>query len=471
MKYSLLFLFYLILISSAVAQRSAYSNESIRVNFLDEIHLVTNISQNHHLLIMRRKQPPLVCIYDETLTLKGKKELPLDLFTEDEIQLFSFKDFYYIYTQSAKTKKHQLWKVNATGVCTDVSNALTKLLQPLQKVTRSIGIEVSSNRFYIVAHTIEETTSLMTSMQIISDSLLRLQEIRQVSYLFEKQNLHRSSFINDDQMLVLSTGETEQRQKFLKLMNINTKSGEILATNYKSSGENFLQPNFLFNPNNGNTILYSFIQASIADRRRNIFITKLNDSLVEVNRATVHQMMQPNFFLLLQSTGLQQWINLTTYKPIIHSYPNGYRYNTLAGTFNRIPGADNYSALMRGQINYISSAPTSGSIKFSILNNALQPIADSIELNNKKKYQLYTEDFAQFNFKESSYLILKQSFPSKGKGLLLVHGDEDKVQTIDARVYERYDYLLPQLKQISEKEVLIPFLYKREAGIMKLKME
>jgi hypothetical protein len=64
---------------------------------------------------------------------------------------------------------------------------------------------------------------------------------------------------------------------------------------------------------------------------------------------------------------------------------------------------------------------------------------------------------------------LKQQFGSNRYGLLLINGNaEGELTATDIRVYDKYEYLLPQMQAVNNKYVLVPYTYKKELGLVKI---
>jgi len=92
-----------------------YTNQQLPVKYGDEVQLVANISGSHHLLVLPYRGTPLLYIYDAMLNLRYKKVLPIKLLATDDVRIISYKDFYYLLTRQAESKKTELWKITANG--------------------------------------------------------------------------------------------------------------------------------------------------------------------------------------------------------------------------------------------------------------------------------------------------------------------------------------------------------------------
>ena len=69
-----------------------------------------------------------------------------------------------------------------------------------------------------------------------------------------------------------------------------------------------------------------------------------------------------------------------------------------------------------------------------------------------------------------AYLVLVQNFTPKRRGLLLVNGNNGKFQTHDISVYDRYEYQLSQLKAVNNEYFIVPYTYKNETGLVKVRL-
>lgn len=68
---------------------------------------------------------------------------------------------------------------------------------------------------------------------------------------------------------------------------------------------------------------------------------------------------------------------------------------------------------------------------------------------------------------DRSYLLLKQNLLSHYQGLVMVYSDDNgRLTWANLRVYEKFNYLLQQVQQTNNKFIIMPYLYKREMGLV-----
>ena len=78
--------------------------------------------------------------------------------------------------------------------------------------------------------------------------------------------------------------------------------------------------------------------------------------------------------------------------------------------------------------------------------------------------------FAQFMMNDKGYLVLIQNYTPKRKGLMLLTADDNQYFSVTPLpVYDRFDYLLHQLRS-TEKYFIIPYVAKNEMGLVKVTM-
>jgi hypothetical protein len=141
------------------------------------------------------------------------------------------------------------------------------------------------------------------------------------------------------------------------------------------------------------------------------------------------------------------------------NYQNTMNSNALIASFNKTDAYDNPDLLQHG-------------IRFSLLDKNLNLASDSLIKNNKDAYTINPDEFASFKINYKDCLVLGQRFRNKVNGLLMVQANEEKALTYAyLPVTGRYNYLLSKAQLISPKAIIIPYLYKTEAGLMKVVMD
>ena len=92
--------------------------------------------------------------------------------------------------------------------------------------------------------------------------------------------------------------------------------------------------------------------------------------------------------------------------------------------------------------------------------------------NTKDSYTIRPDSYTRFNAKNKQYLLVSQLFFRRKNGLLLVNTDDNnKLEYNYVRVNERYNYLLSKSRNIPDEGIIIPYLRRREAGLIKISIE
>ena len=111
-------------------------------------------------------------------------------------------------------------------------------------------------------------------------------------------------------------------------------------------------------------------------------------------------------------------------------------------------------------------------VRFSLLDKDLKIINDSLVGNSKDSYTLKTNPYKRFEVNNKSYLLLKQEFVKNSRGLLMINAnDKQQLTYTDLRVVGRNDYLLGKSQVIPGEGIIIPYIHKLEAGLVKITME
>ena len=111
-------------------------------------------------------------------------------------------------------------------------------------------------------------------------------------------------------------------------------------------------------------------------------------------------------------------------------------------------------------------------VRFSMLDKKLKLTSDSLVPNNKTTYSIQPDQFTFFQAHNNNYMLVAQRFLKKSNGLLLVsNNDEKHLHFRDLIVNDWNNYLVSLSKIIPEKGIIMPFIHKQEAGLIKITME
>jgi hypothetical protein len=499
-------LFYLLVLFlglgvSAGSQTIQYSRQTLKLPSYDDIptydriRLVSGVGGKHHLLLFKRGAPAYVLLYDRDLQAIGIKELPVKYATNVDTRIIPFKSFYYLYFHKPGSPSHELWKVTADGEALSMSHLFQHLidstfkrkLTTLELVNKDGQLAVISNTYY-------------KDLKVLACTVLRVDEMftplssSAVSIPFERgPELLNGVTLIGNQLFILKSKRSEGDYA-LELLKGDLGSGKLFRKAFTSS-DNFTQEAaFTYS-----TADSSILVQSLAGAR--VFICRVDLSLNEVVPPTL---VAPRFsstiftnFILLNG-GVQQWLEMTLFNNRLRSrtgsdgYAGGvttytgtpYRNSNTRSTFDY--ELQNYSRSSMGSDYYISPYEydnryanrtvsayyTNPPIRFSVVDTAFRLLSDSV-VTNKKEPEIQTLGrYVNVTVGTKSYLILKQDFPRKRKGLLLLGADStNHVTSRDISVYEKYDYLLQYAQVVNGGTVVMPYVQKSDVGLVKLSFE
>jgi hypothetical protein len=111
-------------------------------------------------------------------------------------------------------------------------------------------------------------------------------------------------------------------------------------------------------------------------------------------------------------------------------------------------------------------------VRFSLLDQDLKIISDSLVRNTKDSYTLKASPYKRFEVNNKQYMLVGQQFVKNSRGLLMINGNEKQQLTYtDLRVVDRNDYLLSKSQVVPGEGIIIPYIRKLEAGLVKVTME
>src|ERR671913_40495 len=114
-----LFLFFCVYAS---AQKIQYSRQTFSMMYSDDMQLVANIKGHHHVLCFNLNKKPAIYIFNEHLQLLAKKEIDRKFGNNADVRLIAFNDFYLVYVHLNGTSQHELYRIDAEGNATPLTN-------------------------------------------------------------------------------------------------------------------------------------------------------------------------------------------------------------------------------------------------------------------------------------------------------------------------------------------------------------
>jgi hypothetical protein len=109
-----------------------------------------------------------------------------------------------------------------------------------------------------------------------------------------------------------------------------------------------------------------------------------------------------------------------------------------------------------------------GDVRFTVVDSRTRRVEDTTIRYHRRNF-IEIAQYTSFTKDNNNYLVVKEQFPSKGKGLLLFHlNEQGKLVQLQLHLYERYHYSLPQLQQSAAGNIIMPFVFKSEVGLVSI---
>jgi hypothetical protein len=467
--------------NTTTAQTIAYSREEVYINNPDDLQLVADVAGNHHLLSFSHNEKPEIFIYNAQLELVIKSRMPFVYPDKASLRIIRFENFYYVFIHPRFSQQNLFWKIDKDGNCTDLSLAFQKLVQS-QSDNIKLGFLLipNNNQLWMVYHTELDDPEKSTMVMVQADSLLNMVFAHKVSYDFkmDEEKLQQKVLVFGRYLFVL---KTLQSGTSLELMKVNLATGFTIRNNFHSSGYLYSQPFVDFNTADSTVTVSALLTQPGANNytpKQFVFFTRLNKILVEqVPFILLKTQFRKNTYTnFLQVEGLSKWVSFKKWRAQSSaiSYDNQMSATqdvTMSGSGNQELDYMNNLVSRSSPSRNIVYTDEMG-IRFSLLDKDLKIASDSLIPNTKDSYTVIPDHYTRFEINNKEYLLVTQQFFRRKKGLLLVNSNEaHKLVYTYVRVNERYNYLLTKSRVIPKQGILVPYLYKREAGLIKIKVE
>ncbi len=464
----------------AVAQKIQYCRENVFITNPDNLQLVANIGGRHHLLSFNKHERPQVFIYNDALELAAKLRFPFSIPDKSEVRIIPFNDFYYLYIRTRFNHEYFLWKIDAEGNFTNFTSAFRNLLVS-QSNNIKLGFQLiaSGERLWMVYHTHLDNPEKNTIVIVQADSALNVVFSHKVQYAFKRdeERLHQEILMFGRNLFVLKTSRSGTS---LELMKVNLATGYTISNTFASSGYFYSQSSFHYNPGDSCVIVSSILtEPKISEgAKRFIFISRLNKILAEVEpfsflKSQFIKNTGTNFLLV---DGYSKWMRLRTEWGSNSTDDNMVTLQqdlTMPGS-NSESITDNNRLLARStssRSSHSSVDPRQG-VRFSLLDRKFNLAADTLFSNIKDFYTVKANDYVSFEAGDKEFLIVAQQYAKKSRGLLMINSDETKqLRFREVRVQDRNNYLLAKSQLIFQKGILLPYIRKQEAGLVKITVE
>ncbi len=465
---------------NSIAQKIAYSNENVFVNYPDNLQLIANIGGNHHLISFTVKENPVIFIFDHTLSFKTTITIPIKFPDKSDMRIIPLENFYYLYIHPNYTGKYFLLKIDRDGNITDVSAAFEKLLiSQTHNIKLGFQLIANQNQLCMVYHT--DLTNIQKSTVVIvqTDSLLRTAFEHKVMYDFKRdeEKLQQEILMSGRYLFVLKTARSGTS---LELMKVNLATGYTIRNTFYSSGYFYSQASVNYNTKDSTVTVSALLTEPRTSSKPKyfVFVSRMNKILVEetplaILRSQFLKNTTTNFLLIDKS----KWVrlgaeSLRSYYTVPQNSQTLYQDLTMPNP--NYQNADNYNLAM---LERTTPSRSSGSlddprqnIRFSLADKNFKIINDSLVSNSRSSYTIQTNKFARFHANDKEYMVVGQRFYTKNNGLLMVSNEANNLIYTDIRVNDRNDYLLSKAN-IVPQGLLIPYTYKREAGLIKITIE
>lgn len=454
-----------------------YTRQNTFVNNSNKIEMAANIAGTHHLLSFTNTEEPVIYIFNDDLTFKQKISIPFKFEEKSEVHITAFTDFYFLCIRAPYTSKYFFWKIDGTGNVTDMSAAFENLLRS-QSHNIKLGFQliVKENQLYMVYHTSLDDVEKRTLVIVQTDSLLHINFSHQVAYDFKRyeEKLQQEILVLGRYVLVLKTLRSSTA---LEIMKVNLATGYTIKNTFYSSGYLYSQSSIsLSNSDSSITVTSLLSPPDVTSLKRFVFISRLNKILVEeVPFSILKSQFEKNTgtnFLLVKQSG--KWVRIKS-EFWQRSYP-AEESISLYRDYKIPDSSNNYSIApppaRTNSYRYSHSDYGNVGIRFSLLDKDFKIINERYVSNTKNSYTISPGQFTRFGFNSREYMLVGQRFYNKINGLLLINTDDiGQLIYTDVRVHDRNEYLLSKLQVVPNKGVILPYVRKHEAGLVKITIE
>ena len=456
------------------------------------VQLVSDVSSNHHMLLLRPDRTPLLYIYDESLKLIDKKIIPVSTSNNCDVQILPFKDHYFFYTHMPKSGKYQLLKIDAKGNVKDMLPVFHSLVDSNFKDSgATVQIMADKGNLYLRTQVYYPKLGKIKISILTADTMLNVLAAKHVFLPFDnaKEHLQHVSILDKEHLLILKRISNDDSENILEVMKCNLSKDQIDVIRFNVNYSLFSQPAIHLNPDDSTIIIYSMLRESLLNTgiHRSLFLCKLNYSLQPIGQiASLKTSNLSTFFLINDSK--MNWLHFIDARLAMYKRGSGSNSRELQFSESSFYSLFNYKTKLVFNGDYINNSDmqqmldyqyqneisnrTRSRIKFTVLDKRFKVASDSVLLNDDKGFIIRVSNFGKFHLKNRSYLILEQQLPNKSTGLLLISSKGDhKIDITDLPVYNRYHYFLSQSRQARDGSVIIPYVNKEQVGIVKLKMD
>ncbi|TWI85641.1 hypothetical protein IQ13_0804 [Lacibacter cauensis] len=473
-KYSLLSFFLVSVCTITHAQKIQYCKGIVKTPGKGFVRLLAGVNGYHHLIRFLPESKPQIFLFNKELVLESIIELNTTIHENTEVKIIQFENVYWFYTHTMKTSIHQLLKIDGNGIITDHSDLFKNPADSLwNKTTSSFNLtKIGSNLFVIINKYFEQSkTAKFLFIKIEPGKSTSFQNEISIAFDIENEEL-KDIVLFKDKLFVLKTGKDSKGNNILSVLKSDSTNNKSYTNQFESGKYLFLNPSFRFGKTDSSVFIYAMIAPPYGFKgdKPSLFMARLNESLNEIVPVKILKDALPETALssfIIEKENSAGWMCFSQSQKEYSNYSSGYftsptSLSTSYNSANAAPYNFNLPTAIAGQSN-------PKEISFTVLNDRLEKVTDSLIKNNGKSLKIDPLAYASFVLNDQPYLILKQNLTRKSKALILLTPNESNaLQTIQIRSFDRYEYLLSLMQTVTGNAFIVPFTNKKEMGLMKV---
>ncbi len=462
------FLLFSLLTLFVHAQTVQYSKTNVFIGYPSHLLLAGSINGKFHLISFINNEPPDLFIFNDQLQLEEELKMSVKYPERSTVKIIPGYKYYFILVSPPFDTKYLLWKIDGNGTVTDLSARLQDLIS--SRVPRSrVNFQIIpyQDKVFFLFHPSSNPFRNQTSILSLNDQMQLDSSVTRAFdiYLGEGQ-VQQETLVAGKDLYVLKTtnGGTS-----LVIMKADLTTGDILDYTYHSTHQ-YLQSSFTYNPLDSGVTLYSLLRGgNPGDVKNYVFISRHNKSLEESTPFSIlkSQFLQnTNTNVLLTEEGFKS-ISLRSDLPVTYTERLLLPTNIFNDTIGRYRNGGQTSRMPQPYFSGVSNE----AVRFSFISNKLKITSDSLFPNDKKAHIVEPGNVTGFRTGGKIYMLASQQFFNKSNGILMVNeGKDSQLEFTDVIVNNRNDYILTQSAKIPGG-VIVPYIHKREAGLVKITIE
>ena len=430
-----------------------------------QAQLISNLQGYHHVITFSYYKKPVIHVFDDHLRLLGENLLDFLVRKDCDIKIVPFPGYYFITVHVFQPSIYEIWKVDKEGKSVRLSKEFKALFDTVFKDRPPVLqlMNFDGKLFALAQSYLDAIKSIRCRVVRLDEHFAPAKEFT-LAYPFDKENefLQQVS-LSKNALFVLKSAQAYDGNS-LTIMKVELETGDVVTTLFNTGRQVNLNPGFIFYPKDSTLFVYSTLIQTDVNRRiqRSVLMSKLDNQLNEQIPVTLlkHQFSQntASNFVFLQGDP-PMWLNVFTNRRIGGPV---YRVNTSPPMDYRVRMP--YMTYNPNEVYYIG--PTG--IRFTIVDTQFKTCSDSLIANDKKIIEVQSYPFGQCSIRDKVYLVLTQNFTTKRKGLIMFTSDDKgKLVETGLPVFDKYDYVLPQLQGCDDYFV-VPYSYRNEMGLVKV---